>query len=247
MSVFICGVPRCGSSLLAHLLHSTGVVGYPGEYFWRDDMRRFWDEWGVSTFGEYLERVFETGTAPNGVFAAKVMWGYFDDFMFHVRRLTREYDARDLEVIERVFPAPRFVWIRRDDAVAQGVSWAKAAQTGQWAAHQSATRDPTYDFEMIDGLTHMALVHNGAWRRWFAAEGVTPVEATYEELCADAVGTVRRVLASFGLEPSRDADIAPPPELQKQADGVNAEWIARYRRESIRADDTKEEPWPARR
>ena len=37
-----------------------------------------------------------------------------------------------------------------------------------------------------------------------------------------------RTLSFLDLEPLEHATIAAPPELTKQADAVNAEWISRY-------------------
>ncbi|MGH2921779.1 MAG: Stf0 family sulfotransferase, partial [Gaiellaceae bacterium] len=71
-------------------------------------------------------------------------------------------------------------------------------------------------------------VQNGAWRRWFAAHEIEPFEVTYETLCADPVGVTMKTLSFLDLEPLAEATIAPPPELRKQADAVNAEWISRY-------------------
>jgi len=236
LSLFVCGVQRSGTWLLAHLLRSTGVAGRPAEYFSPDDLRRFRAEWGVVRDDEYLARVLEEGTTPNGVFAAKLMWNTLESFLFRLRRLAREYDAADAEVIGRFFREPRYVWIRREDALAQAVSWAKAAQTGQYAAHQEATREPAFDFDQIDGLLHLARVHDGCWRRWFDAQGVVPLRVTYEELCADGRGVTLRLLGELGLAARADVTIAPPPELTKQADAVNAEWIERYRELAAKRD-----------
>ena len=141
-SVLICALPRTGSSLLGELLYATGLVGYPAEWFWREDRGRNGERWQVTSFADYLARVLEAGTSPNGVFAAKLMWGYLDDVLFELRRLARSYDAEDAAVLQSAFPDPRFVWVRREDAVAQAVSWAKAVQTGQWRSDQQATAEP---------------------------------------------------------------------------------------------------------
>jgi LPS sulfotransferase NodH len=127
-----------------------------------------------------------------------------------------------------VFPEPQFLWLRREDEVAQAVSWAKAAQTGQYAAHQRRGREPEFDFEQIDNLLHLVRVETGVWRRWFAANGVEPFRLTYEELRNDHAAGVLRALEYLGLE-APGTGITPPPDLTKQADAVNAEWIARYR------------------
>jgi LPS sulfotransferase NodH len=228
-SVFVCGVPRSGTSLLAHLLASTGVAGHPSEWFWREDVERNTKAWGVTSWDEYLDRVLERATTPNGVLGAKVMWGYLDDLLFRLRIRTRSYDAPDLAVLASVFPRPRFVWLTREDTVAQAVSWAKAIQSGSWASHQPVTGEVEFDFEQVDWLHHEVRIHDGSWRRWFAAQGVEPFHLTYEQLCAEAERTILRVLAWLGLEPLAGARIEPPPELYKQADAINADWAARYR------------------
>ena len=228
-SVFVCGVARGGTSLLAQLLESTGVVGRPREWFWRDDVERNMRAWGVTSWDEYLDRVLERATTPNGVLGSKLMWGYLDELLFRLRIRTREYEADDLAVLEAVFPRPRFVWTRREDEVAQAVSWAKAIQSGRWTASQEATGELEFSFEEIDWLHHEVRIHNGSWRRWFESQGVEPFRLTYEELCADREGTILRVLDWLGLEPHPGARIEPPPELRKQADAVDADWAARYR------------------
>jgi trehalose 2-sulfotransferase len=228
-SVFVCGIQRAGTWLLAHLLRSTGVAGRAEEFFDPEGMQRFRADWRVTTDAEYVERVKEAGTTPNGVFAAKLLWNAREQLLFRVRRVMRDYESPDLVAIASVFPSPRFVWIRRDDHVAQAVSWAKAAQTGQYAAHQAATSEPVFDSEQIDGLLHLIRLETGVWRRWFAAEGIEPFEITYEELSADQPAGTARVLDFLGLETPLGTRIAAPSELTRQSDAVNADWIARYR------------------
>jgi trehalose 2-sulfotransferase len=225
----ICALPRTGSSLLGHMLYTTGAVGWPGEWFWREDVERNWAEWGVSSWREYLDRTLEAGTASNGVFCTKLMWGYLHDVLFELRRLSHMYDEDDLAVLRTFFAEPSFVWIRREDVVAQAVSWAKAAQTGQWASFQAVQAEPAFDFEQIDGLYHLARVHDGAWARWFAAHGVDPLRVVYEELATDPAGVVEDLLGRLGLEPS-PVEGRAPIEPARQADAVNLDWAERYTR-----------------
>jgi LPS sulfotransferase NodH len=226
-SLAICALPRTGSSLLGALLHSSGAVGWPGEWFWRDDRERLSREWHVIRFDDYLARVLDSGTGANGVFAVKLMWGYVHELLFELRRLARDYDADDLAVLRRFFPDPGFVWLRREDFVAQAVSWAKAAQTDQWAAHQQPQREPEFAFEQVDALYQLARVHDGCWRRWFAEQRIEPHAVVYEELAAEPEPVAREVLSWLGLEPV--LPLAVPPDLTPQADELSAEWAARYR------------------
>ena len=228
-SVVICCLPRTGSSLLGHMLYATGATGWPGEWFWREDVDRNWKAWGVSSWREYVVRVLEARTGPTGVFCTKLMWGYLHDALFELRRLSRMYEEDDVGVLRSVCPEPSFVWIRREDVVAQAVSWAKAAQTGQWASFQAVQAEPAFDFDQVDGLYHLARVHDGAWARWFAAHGVDPLRVVYEELSADPVGVVEDVIARLELERSPVRGRAPM-ELSRQGDAVNLDWAARYKR-----------------
>lgn len=185
--------------------------------------------WGTTTWSDYLGRVLEAGTSDTGVFAAKVMWGYMHEILFELRRLGRQYDADDLAVLRSFFPEPRFIWLRRNDFVAQAVSWAKAVQTNQWVTQQTPTRDARFTFEQIDALYHLARVHDGAWRRWFAAHQIDPHRVTYEELAAAPERIARELLTALGLHPQPDHRIEVPSELTRQADETNAVWAARYR------------------
>ena len=113
--------------------------------------------------------------------------------------------------------------------MAQAVSWAKAVQIGQWASFQPVQAEPVFDFDQVDGLYQLARVHDGAWARWFAAHGVDPLRVGYEELAADPVGVVEDVLARLELQPS-PLEGRRPMDLARQADAVNLDWAARYRR-----------------
>jgi LPS sulfotransferase NodH len=205
-------VPRTGSAFLGGLLESTGVAGHPHEWFWRETEAELRRKWGVSGDREYVEAVLRAGTTPNGVFAAKMMWAYFEESF-----------AR----LEPVIPSPRFVWIRREDIVAQAVSWSRAMQGGRWWSGQTQPEKPLeYDFGEIDALVQEAREHDAAWQDWFAKNGIEPFEVRYEKLLADPVGIATATLAFLGLT-ADPATIAARTE--RQADELNAEWARRYR------------------
>ena len=78
-SYLVCATPRSGSTLLCEALASTGLAGHPAEYFLPKDYEHWCDEWGVRGYEALIDRALLAGTTSNGVFGAKVMWGYFDD------------------------------------------------------------------------------------------------------------------------------------------------------------------------
>jgi LPS sulfotransferase NodH len=96
-------------------------------------------------------------------------------------------------------------------------------------------QDPHFDFDQIHQLVRTIREHNAGWRAWFARFGVRPSEVRYEELITDLARVVRDVLAFLGLQPPRDLMIVP--QHHRQADVINADWIARYRLLTARSGD----------
>lgn len=237
-SYFVCATPRTGSSLLLGLLESTGRAGRPEAYFRHPDEQQWADRWGIPgpagpafDYAVFVRAARAAGTTPNGIFGAKLMWGTLDEV---VAKLAPGTTGADLAVLESAFGALRFVYLHREDVVAQAVSWLRAEQTRTWwAGDPGGTGDePRYDAAGITGLLDTIAEHNAAWRAWFAAYGITPYEITYERLTADLAGTTRGVLTHLGLDPAAARPIEP--RHRRQADRVNSEWATRYRAEAVR-------------
>src|SRR3954468_15559667 len=81
-SYLVCGTPRTGSTLLCSLLTSTGVAGRPESYFREQDEPEGATRVGVEVaadgsfdYRRFAAGAVRAGTSPNGVFAARVMWG----------------------------------------------------------------------------------------------------------------------------------------------------------------------------
>jgi LPS sulfotransferase NodH len=222
--------------LLCGLLASTGLAGRPEEYFWRDDERRWSQRWRVSTFSDYLRAAVGQGSTPNGVFGAKVMYGYLPDLLGKLAELPGGRGLGDRELLERQFPNLRCLWIWREDVVAQAVSWARALQTNVWAAGdgQPATT-PRFDFAQIDELVRAAEEGRTGWRRWFDSNGFVPMGIRYEDLVADKTGTTRRALDFLGIDVPADLPIRT--RSARQSDALNREWAARYRALASPAED----------
>ena len=213
--------------MLCRLLASTGVAGDPHEWFWRDSARDFRRRWGVTSDEEYVARVLHAGTTPNGVFGAKLMWGYFEELLAWLRGFRAVADDREL--LACFFPEARFVWLRREDAVAQAVSWAKAIQSGHWHTWDPPARGPLeFRAEAIGHLVDEIRGHDAAWRTWFDAHEIRPLLVTYEELAEAPECVTREVLAGLGLAVPAGVSLSTDTELER--DELNDEWAARYRR-----------------
>jgi trehalose 2-sulfotransferase len=213
-SYLVCATPRSGSSLLCGLLAGTGVAGRPEEYFWRGDEGSWSQRWGVSGFADYLRAAIAHGSTPNGVFGAKVMYGYLPDLLGSLVELPGGRGLDDRSLLERVFPNLCCLWIWREDVVAQAVSWSKALQTNVWSVGDErapAATPPRFDFEQIHELVGRAVAGRVGWQRWFRAHDIEPLAIRYEDLAADMPGATRRALRSSGPRPPPAFGSRSPP------------------------------------
>jgi LPS sulfotransferase NodH len=224
---FVCSTPRTGSTMLGNLLAETGLVGRAGEAFGEPFRRDVVPTLSRRRFDDYLVRESALRARGTGTLGYKLHWDQVELFL-HLLRLRRGLRGRtDAEVIAAVFPAPRYVFMTREDDLAQAVSWWKSMTTGKWVDGERPSGEPRFDAAGISGRLRQIEAHNEAWRRWFAANRVEPLEVTYEGLVADPTGEARRILEFLGVDLA--ADFAAVPRTEVQADPVNREWIERYR------------------
>jgi trehalose 2-sulfotransferase len=247
-SYFVCATPRSGSTVLCKSLAATGVAGRPDEYFERlrhsglpREPREYFEgiadpglldllpptrtgDPAAAALDRELPRYLREGTTPNGVFAAKLMWGYFADLL---ARLGTTPDGSAVEALAARFGAPSWVHVTRADKVAQAVSLWRALQTRAWSAADAPEAHPVYDAQAIRHLRDQLLGQDAAWRAWFDAEGIRPHVVEYERFAADHTATLRGVLAHLGLEVER----IPDPPMHRQGDARSDRWVARFNEE----------------
>jgi LPS sulfotransferase NodH len=190
--------------------------------------------WHPDTYDQYLEWALNEGTTPNGVFGAKLMWGYLGDFAELLRGI-HGMAARSLpDLLSRAFPGLRYVQITRRDKVRQAVSLWKAVQTQAWQLDAGANDDgddgrvlePVFSFRAINYLMRQLTAHDASWDAYFLGLGYEPLKVTYEELAESTEGVVHSVLEHLGIAAPEDLQIGPP-RLSVQADEVSELWVAR--------------------
>lgn len=250
----LCATPRSGSTLICDMLGATGVAGRPEEYFEvlretglpREPREYFAGvtDPGVlaclppsaaprpetQPFTRRLAEVIEAGTTLNGVFGAKVMWGYHDDLQARLATVAGLAPLGAADRLRALLGDVRFVHIRRTDTLAQAISLWRAVQTRAWRAPEdgSVPPPPRYSFAGIDHLRRMLIAHDAAWCAWFAAEGIVPLDVVYETLAEDPPAGVRCILAHVGAPPEHPV---PAPRLRRQADAESLAWAERFRSE----------------
>lgn len=230
-SYVVCGTPRTGSTLLCSLLTSTGVLGRPESYFREPDEAEWAGRFGLPTEGQrvrdyaaFVAAVRTAATTDNGIFAARIMWGSLERLL---EGLGTRPGASDRVTLERAFGRLCFIQLRREDVLAQAVSWYRAEQTGYWQEGDVASRLPEPDFDHMKRLVQTIRDHNAAWRSWFDREAIKPYEVSHEQLVHDPRSTIGGIAAYLGVR-LPDGWRATSPH-RKQADEVNARWTAALR------------------
>jgi LPS sulfotransferase NodH len=260
ISYLVCATQRSGSTLLCELLRATEVAGAPDEYFEAlrstgrpRQPRQYFEDPSVAhiaarlpetdpgepeepgQFEGWFRYALQRGTTPNGVFGAKMMWNYFDDFRTRVSGLPGLADVTFNEALERVLPNLRIVFVRRRDKVPQAVSLWKAIQTQQWRTDSEAadghddvpdTAEVRYDYDAIDFLLGQLHRWDANWEDWFHATGREPIRVFYEEFIASRAVTIGRVLDELGVDPPEPDDAR---RMRRQADDVSRDWVSRFR------------------
>ena len=230
-SYLICATNRTGSFLLCEALKNTGLAGNPEEYFWRGD-EPFWKErWGVSDYGDYLIKAIEQGTTSNGVFGAKIMWGYFDDFTGKLKQIP-DYRSADLpSLLQHVFPNLHYISITRRDKVRQAISFWRAIDTGIWAWNSdepsAPQKEPVYNYQAIADLRQEIVKHEAEWEAYFNACHVKPFRIVYEDFVTRYEAITLEVLRFLGITIPDSLEIVPP-KMKKQADDLTETWVQTY-------------------
>jgi LPS sulfotransferase NodH len=233
----ICATPRTGSTLLCEALTNTGLAGEPDEYFAVEMEERLYDKLGVSTFAEYLPRIVEEHTSPNGVFGTKLMMTEFYPYFMNRLRAGQPGGARertDAELLTEVFPNLHYIWITRRNKVRQAVSLSKAIQTRVWEARINRSKEPLaepkYRFEGIDLITQRIVIYEAQWQDFFTRNGIKTFNIIYEDFVDTYEETALQILKYIGVE-------VPPKvnfwkrKMVRQADKLSEEWVERFMRD----------------
>lgn len=264
ISYLVCATQRSGTTLLCELLRATEVAGVPDEYFetlretgLARQPRQYFEDPSVQDIAERLaptvpgrpeqtgefeawfRYVLQRGTTGNGVFGAKMMWNYFDEFKLRMGELPGLGDLSFNARLDAVFPRLKVIFIRRRDKVPQAVSLWKAIQTQQWRTESGTdseelddqeTPHAEYDYRAIEYLLNQLHRWDARWEDWFHATGREPIRVIYEEFANTRAATIGRVLDALGVDP-------PEPEgqsMKRQADGLSRDWVTRFRADSER-------------
>lgn len=190
----------------------------------------------MSTYAHYLAHVLEEGTTSNGVFGAKVMWGYFGDFLGNLREIPAYKEMPVPDLPATVFPNLQYIKVVRLNTISQAVSLWRAIQTWTWRVDEATSaahgighekRALQFHFEAIDHLVQQIEEHNRAWQQFFDAACIRPYTVVYEDLVANYEATALHLLQYLGISFPENLVFAERL-MKQQADALSKEWVGRY-------------------
>lgn len=212
---------RCGATYLAQLMGATGCLGRPEDWFNGEGYRnRGKDDYPLDRASQ-VTVVKTQGASSNGVFGLKMS-------------STRNDLLRGFPWASKLGPLS-YIHLTRADRLARAISDVRAEQTDQYRSTTSAKQEPFFDSDMI--MKAMALQANreGRMHQYFAMNGISPLEITYEEIQADR-NAVIRTIAKFLAVDDNPVIAEERIELQVQRDGINEEWRRRFESENKDVD-----------
>jgi LPS sulfotransferase NodH len=240
LSYVICTAPRTGSTLLSAALRSTGIAGRPAEFF--DIYPHHEDHWrktlGITDESTYFDKVVAAGSSPNGVFGLKLHWHQIPALRPRLGLPPGTEDPHVADPLDgllrqRLGPV-RYLWLRRRDLVAQGISYCLAAMTSEWRRVRGQTgpaepRDIAYSYRQVDRHVRLVEGYEAGWVDYFRRMRIPALVLVYEDFVTQYLETVHAVVRFLGLP--TDGLKVGPPQLERQADARSREWAERYRRE----------------
>lgn len=231
----ICAVARSGAHLLSAGLRATHLAGRPLQYFHAQLAPKYAARHGLDAaqqFTEYVRGLVKITATPNGVFGFRIESWDLEKFLDRLRG-SGEFgppNARERELLRAAFPRLRYVQLTREDKLRQAVSKARAMQTDLWvvAPEKGGAGELKFDPSLIRHCLRSSAQAEQTWAEFFTRNEITPLAITYENLCEDYEGTVRRVLDFLRIRLPRGFSLGAPKTV-RQSDGTTEDWVARFR------------------
>jgi LPS sulfotransferase NodH len=190
--------------------------------------------WSREDYEPFFESRLSMGTTDNGVFASKLMWGYFGDFVSLLREIPRFSQLELPELLPAAFPNLTFVRVHRANRLRQAASLWKAVQTATWRkddvdiAEIPEEKRPQlrFHYKAIDHLLTMILIEESNWDAFFELCEVKPIVVNYERFVRRQEPTIEGILDQVGVEVPGDWSFEP--EMKQQSDQINDDWVHRF-------------------
>lgn len=205
---------RSGSNLLMDYLRQTGQFNCYFELLNHPAVLNHCRAQGLSNFPDYFRFLRTQLGQPDRIDCIKASW----DQLLMLLRFG----------IHRMYPEMRVLHLRRQDMVAQAVSYSIALQTQQWTSAQKA--DPNalirFDSKSIGAFLNATTTSNGMVPLICTAAELKYLQFYYEGLCARPRDILDACGRFLGLDFSECE--FKDTQLSKQANAINDAHKAQY-------------------
>jgi LPS sulfotransferase NodH len=236
----ICTNPRSGSWLLSEGLASTSLAGNPREWFNILEEQQHRARWRMEhstdlSYGAYLNMAAAESTTSNGISGTKLHYYQFAELPKKMEAIQSLPGLTAAQLMTRLFPRARYLWLTRRDKVRQAISFLIASGTDEWWAidgavpdkREGSTADPEFNPHAIARMEQVFAINDFKWQTFFKDNRITPFVINYEDLVSDYCGTIVRALQWLGV-PNAERINVSPTRLKRQSNGRNEEWFERY-------------------
>ncbi|MCK2042176.1 hypothetical protein KZO83_05695 [Chromohalobacter sp. TMW 2.2308] len=222
MNYLVCSTQRSGSSYFCHLLKSSSLLGRPTELFGKkggcDKVAKKYDvESDELTVAKLVKEKWTSH--ETGVFGLKMHYHQYMDFL----------SKKELKSLIGDF---RYIYIDREDMLAQAVSLFRARQTGAWSSNHIPKDEVAYDYQGIKDALYFICQEKALWKSFFASIDVTPLNVVYEEIEKNPVAEVEKVMDYLGVSKPDCVNFGGDVYVSKQRDALSEKFKERFVRES---------------
>jgi LPS sulfotransferase NodH len=189
---FLCMTPRSGSSYLADVLQQTKTVG--------DCAEHFPSEYGGNapvwmTACRDLRQVLETlqrSALPSPWFGIK-------------GSLLQFFPLIAAGVFGNPTMRTSYLYLRREDLIAQAISLSRAAKSGEWHSTDAHVADPEISMDELIANLRLLRRMEADWEVIFTVLGISPLRLSYEQCLKnpnDTFESIRKLLGvSWQVDP----------------------------------------------
>jgi LPS sulfotransferase NodH len=231
-SYIIATSPRTGGWLLCEALSRLEIAGRPGEYGAREEPALWKNLYGFSDHEAYFRALHSIYATPNGVAGIKLMWYQFAELGRDGRRY---FDCPDsaIDITRRLLGPFRVIRLQRRNRLRQAISLVRAHWSGIWSSAGPPPKNrpgEVYDSGRI--ATAMAAIkrQDDSWESALMLFEAEVFRVVYEDLAADYTVWTGAAARFLGLDPDMSR-LPAKPFVQRQADEVTEEWVARAKKD----------------
>jgi LPS sulfotransferase NodH len=202
---------RTGSTHLCDLLTSTKKLGTPAEYFNEHLIPSYEANFGQSELS-YIEKIPQFTASENGIVGIKLS---------ELGQLLKAYRLNFAQKISR------WIWLRREDKIAQAVSTYLAWETDIWDFSRLEQRPPVLYSKQKIAKAYQHVLEEDALMEVFLM-GRPTLQISYEkDVCTEPNQTIEKILTF--LEVGKD-NLAPILSGQKSmSTNINMEFIEQFK------------------